>query len=81
MAQRSTRRSYDSTFKLKIVQVAESSSNRGAAKKYNVDAKCVRRWRKSKEQLLLLTSKHRCLSGAGRKLLTVKEYETVLEDD
>ena len=46
----SRKRSYDVAFKLKVVDTAETTSNRGAARKFSVDEGCVRYWRKQKEQ-------------------------------
>ena len=48
------KRSYDAAFKLKVVEFAEGNTNRGAGRKFEVDEKMVRVWRKQKEQLKML---------------------------
>ena len=68
MAERSHRKSYDSAFKLKVVEYAEDNSNRRAAKRYKVDESCVRDWRKKKGQLVTVPSQKQRLPGAGRRL-------------
>ena len=45
------KRSFNSAFKLKVVEFAEKNSNRGAGRHFGVDEKRVREWRKHKEQL------------------------------
>lgn len=63
------KRSYDAAFKLKVVAYAEQSSNRGAGRKFNVDEKRVREWRKQKEQLEFVPHKKRRLGTPGRRAL------------
>jgi len=60
------KRSFDSAFKLKVLEYAEKTSNREAGRKYKVDEKCVRYWKKQKTELTGLVIKKR-LPGAGRK--------------
>lgn len=43
--------SYTADFKLKVIAYAEQHGKRTAARKYDVDAKCVRRWCAQKEDL------------------------------
>ena len=40
------KRSHDATFKLKVIEFAEQNTNRGAAKRYGIDEKRVREWKK-----------------------------------
>ena len=61
------KRSYDAAFKLKVIEFAEQNANRGAARKYGIDEKRVREWKKQKDQLGSLNSKKRRLDGGGRK--------------
>ena len=61
------KRSFDAAFKLKVVDCAEKSTNRGAAAKFFVDEKSVRTWRKNKASLLALPSKKKRIQGGGRK--------------
>ena len=61
------KRSYDAAFKLKVIEFAEQNTNRGAARKYDIDEKRVREWKKQKDQLGSLNSKKRRLDGGGRK--------------
>lgn len=44
-------RNFDIAFKVKVIEYAENSSNRGAGRAFGVDAKRVREWRKKKKQL------------------------------
>ena len=62
------KRSFDAVFKLKVVVYAEKSTNRGAAKKFFVDKKSVREWRKKKDSLQTLPDKKKRLLGGGRKV-------------
>ena len=61
------KRSFTASFKLKVVEYAEKNSNRGAARKFCVDDKRVREWRKQKNSLAELPTKKRRLEGGGRK--------------
>ena len=61
------KRSFDSAFKLKVVEFAEKNSNRCAGKHFGVDEKRVREWRKQKERLESLPRKKRRMDGGGRK--------------
>ena len=61
------KRSFTASFKLKVVEYAEKNSNRGAARKFSVDDKRVREWRKQKNSLTELPTKKRRLEGGGRK--------------
>lgn len=61
------KRSFDAAFKPKIIDFAEDNTNRGAARKFGVDERRVREWKKQKDQLESLNSKKRRLEGGGRK--------------
>ena len=61
------KKSYDAAFKLKVIEFAEQNTNRGAARKYGIDEKQVREWKKQKDQLGSLNSKKRRLDGGERK--------------
>ena len=61
------KRSFDAAFKLKVVEYAESNTNRGAAAKYSVDEKQVQQWRMQKDKLEELPKKKRWMEGGGRK--------------
>ncbi|CAG8465715.1 24355_t:CDS:1, partial [Gigaspora rosea] len=62
-------RSYTIAFKLETIKYAEDTSNRAAAKFYNVDRKRVQEWRKKKEKFENTKNKEqvRALKGRGRK--------------
>src|SRR6185437_15494925 len=62
-------RSYTIAFKLEAIKYAEDSSNRRAAKFYNIDRKRVQEWRKQKKELEPVKNKEqvRALKGRGRK--------------
>ena len=64
---------------MKVVECAEKESNRPAAKKFGIDEKRVREWRKKKRELAQLPSKEKRLEGAGRKPL-LPETEEELEE-
>lgn len=59
------KRSYDAAFKLKVVAYAETNTNRGAGRKFGVDEKRVREWKKQKDELEGLGAKKRRLEGGG----------------
>lgn len=72
--------SYSSEYKLKAVAFAEMSTNRAAAREFNVHEKRIREWRKNKEVLLNSPKDCRRLKGAGRKpLLNQKLEQSLLE--
>ena len=49
-----TRTSYTASFKLRVVEEAEKTSNRGAGRKFGVNEKPVRDWRKKKDEHMKL---------------------------
>ena len=46
------RNPYDVNYKLTVIQYVEKTCNREAARKFDIDESCIRRWRKQKERLL-----------------------------
>ena len=72
--------SYSSEYKLKAVAFAEMSTNRAAAREFNVHEKRIREWRKNKEVLLNSPKDCRRLKGAGRKPLLNEKLERSLLD-
>lgn len=48
------RKSYTAAFKLSAVSRAEEVGNRGAAREFSVDERCIRRWRSDKDVLALM---------------------------
>ena len=53
------RRSYTVGFKLKVIECAENSGNRSAGRKWGINEKLVRDWRKKKARLTELPRKAR----------------------
>ena len=66
------KRSFDASFKLKVVEFAFKNTNRGAARKFDVDKKQVREWKKQRNSLTELSSKKKRLDGGGRKADNLK---------
>ena len=62
---RKKKRCYDTAFKLKVVDYAESETNREAAAKFFADEKTAREWRQKKASLLLLPAKKKRLFEGG----------------
>ena len=77
------KRAYDASFKLMVVAYAETTTIRGAAKKYGVDGRRVRDWKRQKTELQSLPSEKCRLKGGGRKALhrDVKGEATARNDD
>ena len=73
------KQSHEARFKLKVVEYAEKESNRAAGRKYGVNEKQVREWRKKKQQLIALPPKKKRLEGGGKKPL-IPEIEEKLEE-
>ena len=46
------KRSYNAAFKLKVIEFTEQNTNRGAARKYGIDEKRVREWKKQRISLV-----------------------------
>jgi hypothetical protein len=65
-------RSFSVSFKLTVIAEAEASSNRSAAKKFDVDERRIREWRTNKASLVSLNGssagkKRKRVDGGGRK--------------
>ena len=60
----STRRSYNASFKLKVIAFAKESNNCAAARQYSVTEKMVRDWRK-KEEILKTIPRSKCALRSG----------------
>ena len=68
----SKRQAYDVKFKMKVIEVAEKSSNREAGRQFKIDESMVRRWRQNKSKLELAYNKpgqekKKKKLGVGRK--------------
>ena len=61
------KRSFDSSFKLKVIDYALSHSNRAAARHFGVDEKRVREWKKLRDDLQMLPQKKRRMEGGGER--------------
>ena len=61
------KRSFDAAFKLSVIEDAESTTNRAAARKFKVDERRIREWRQKKSELQKLPKKKKRLEGGGRK--------------
>ena len=78
------KQSYELSFKLKAIAVAEKKSKEAAAREFRVDPKRIREWCHQKDQLAELKGKkgrstRRRLDGGGRKAMD-EEMEEVLFD-
>lgn len=60
---KNVRNKYDASFKLKVIQHAESTSNREAAREFGMDESCIRRWRIDKDKLKKTNPKRCAFSG------------------
>uniref|UniRef100_A0A1X7U295 Brinker DNA-binding domain-containing protein n=1 Tax=Amphimedon queenslandica TaxID=400682 RepID=A0A1X7U295_AMPQE len=71
---RGKKRSFDTAFKLKVVDCTEKSTNQGAAAKYKVDKKSTRTWWKNKASLLALPTltEKKKMAGGSRKLINLE---------
>jgi hypothetical protein len=69
---------YSLNFKLEVIEFAKSSNNHAAARKYKVDVKQVREWKKQEEQIKANNGKRMRLEGGGRKLIHLALDEEVL---
>ena len=72
------KRSYDMAFKLKVVACAEEESDRGAARRFGVDEKWVREWRKLKTELAQRGPKKKRLQGGGNKTVLAADEEQLV---
>ena len=60
-------KTYDTAFKLWVIEYAEKHNNREAGTNFNVGESSVRDWRRQKSKLGSLPSKSQRLPGGGRK--------------
>ena len=77
----SKQKSYDTTFKLKAIGVAEKKSNGAAAREFKVDPKRIREWCNKGGIELVFLKTHKCkrkhLCG-GRRRANNEEMEDAL---
>ena len=69
---------YDMDFKLKVVACAGEESNRGAARRFGVDEKRVREWRKLKAEIAERGPKLKQLQGGGKNTVRAADKEEQL---
>ncbi|XP_011405985.1 PREDICTED: tigger transposable element-derived protein 6-like [Amphimedon queenslandica] len=68
---------FDASLKLKVVEVALKNSNRGAARKFDVDEQQVREWKEQRNSLTECSSKKKRLDGGGQKVAQLEMEELV----
>lgn len=73
------KRSFDAGFKLVVVEEAENTTNRAAARKFKVDERRIREWRQQKGELEKLPRKKKRLEGGGRKAALPTMEEELVE--
>ena len=62
-------------FKLKVVACAEGESSRRAVRRFGVDEKRVREWRKLKAEIAERGQKKKRLQGGGKTVFTADKEE------
>jgi transposase-like protein len=65
--------SYTAEFKLKVIHYADKNGKRAAARKFDVDPKCVRTWCNQKEALQKAPKDKRAFRGKKCKYPEVEE--------
>lgn len=70
------RKSYTASFKLAVIEKAETIGNRAAAREYEIDEKCIRRWRQQKNVLKHMPKQKRARRGGA---VAFPSLETNLE--
>ena len=65
-------------FKLKVVACAEGESSRRAARRFGVDEKRVREWRKLKAEIAERGQKRKRLQGGGKTVFTADKEEQLV---
>ena len=65
--------------KLEAVNYAEIQGNRSAGRKYEVDERRIREWRKNKAKILSLSKTRRRLLGGGSKPLSAILEERIMD--
>ena len=71
------RAAYDAGFKLRVVELAEQSSNRAAAREFGVNEKIVRDWRLKKDVLSAMPKTKKARRG---DVSSFPELEVTLND-
>ena len=76
-------RAYSAAFKLDVLAYAQDNSNRAAARKFDVDERRVREWKKNKIEITALANRkngktRKRLDGAGPKPLSTELEEIIL---
>lgn len=66
------RKSYTANLKLKIVNYAEVHGNRNSGRKFGVDEKSIREWRKIKDKLENLPRNKRACRGNSARWPTLE---------
>ena len=79
MEKRAKKRSYDATFKLKVIAHAEKTSKNNVRKTFQVDRQRVVEWCQQKEQLSGIGRSAKRLWGAGRKPLSRSIEDQLVE--
>lgn len=79
-----TLKKYNLSFKKEVIAYAEINGNQPASRRFSVDERRIREWRATKSNIegLLGTAakaKQRCIGGGGRKPLSAKLEEVMLE--
>ena len=72
-ALKSSRRSFTAAFKLKVIAVAEETSNRAAAKQFLVTRQNIQMWRKNKEKLQTAPRQQRAARGKPAKFAPLEK--------
>lgn len=66
------RRKFEIKFKEKVLQYAEETSGEEAAKRFDIDPRRIRYWKKQKTELLSADKKRARLTGGGRKKVSME---------
>ena len=66
------RRKFEIKFKEKVLQYAEQTSGEEAAKRFDIDPRRIRYWKKQKTELLSSDKERARLTGGGRKKVSVE---------
>ena len=69
---------FDYRLRLKVVACAEGESNRGRARRFVVNEKRVREWRKLKAEIAEIGQKKKQLHGGGKKTVLAADKEEQL---
>ena len=61
------RRKFDIKFKKEVLKYAEEHSGEATVRHFSIDPKCIRYWKKQKQELAVASGKKARLAGGGRK--------------